>query len=51
MPAFPPTKCGGCVSKGEAALTAVTGVEKASINLATSTATVTLSGEVNAISE
>ncbi|CAM9270208.1 unnamed protein product, partial [Laminaria digitata] len=36
-------KCGGCVSKGEAALLAVAGVREASINLATNTATVTLS--------
>lgn len=39
------------MSKGEAALTAVAGVDEASINLATSTATVTFSGEINAISE
>lgn len=38
-------QCGGCVSKGEAALKGVPGVEEATINLATSIATVTLSGE------
>ena len=38
-------QCGGCVSKGEAALAAVEGVREASINLATNTATVTLVGE------
>lgn len=38
-------QCGGCVSKGEAALKGVPGVQEATINLATSTATVALSGE------
>ncbi|CAM9610753.1 unnamed protein product [Pylaiella littoralis] len=37
-------KCGGCVSKGEAALKGVPGVQEATINLATSTATIVLSG-------
>ncbi|CAM9618240.1 unnamed protein product, partial [Ectocarpus sp. 4 AP-2014] len=36
-------KCGGCVSRGEAALKGVPGVGEATINLATSTATVSLS--------
>lgn len=39
------SQCGGCVSKGEAALRGVPGVQEATINLATSTATVTLNGE------
>lgn len=38
-------QCGGCVSKGEAALKGVPGVQEAVINLATNTATVTLTGE------
>ncbi|CAM9854028.1 unnamed protein product [Ectocarpus sp. 13 AM-2016] len=38
-------KCGGCVSRGEAALKGVPGVGEATINLATGTATVSLSGE------
>ncbi|CAN0502874.1 unnamed protein product, partial [Ectocarpus sp. 8 AP-2014] len=37
-------KCGGCVSRGEAALKGVPGVGEATINLATGTATVSLSG-------
>ncbi|CAM9092281.1 unnamed protein product, partial [Hapterophycus canaliculatus] len=36
--------CGGCVSKGEAALMGVPGVQAANINLATNTAVATLSG-------
>ena len=39
------SQCGGCVSKGETALKSVPGVREATINLATSTATVTLDGK------